>query len=82
MRTIYNPVAEENEANIIANTLANLREEDLPFAFEIDEAEKIDTDQILLFSKVVREGTGYNCMFHFFVCDNCDRLHCMVGVDK
>lgn len=79
--TSYNPVVEENEANTIANTLANLREEDLPFTFEIDGAENIGTKEIYLFSKKVREDTGLHCSFHFSVCEYCDRLHCSVEVD-
>ena len=82
--TNYNTAISENEANdtYIYDTLENLKEEDLPLTFELDDIYDYNTDDIRAFSENVMAQTGFGCSFHFTLCRDCGKLHCIIRIDK
>ena len=62
-------------------SLAN--ENELPIALEYDkDPEGIDTSIIKRFTNRFREDTSLEASFHFYTCENCSRLHCIMTVDE
>ena len=81
-KNYYNPIINEENSNIIEVTLANATEEDLPIMFDCDDPETLSLEHVIPFSRRLREDTGWDCVFHYYVSEYDEKLHCTIEVDK
>lgn len=72
---------EEEYNRFIAGMKTIAIEGNLPFVFEDDDPMDLDLDSIRRFSIKFREDTGLDAGFHFYTCENCNKLHCLLTVD-